>query len=52
MPDYLLRIGDGGSQKMITRWRCSNEEETNDSGRQRRRKNAVYVERRKDVKSI
>jgi len=29
MPDYLLKIGDGGSQKMIRRWRCGNEEERN-----------------------
>jgi len=29
MPDYLLKKGEGESQKMITRWRCGNEEERN-----------------------
>jgi len=29
MPDYLLKRGEGGSQKLIARWRCSNEEERN-----------------------
>jgi len=29
MPDYLLKIGDRESQKMIARWRCGNEEERN-----------------------
>jgi len=48
MPDYLLKIGDGGSQKMIARWRCGNEEEM-DSGRQRIRKDVIYEERKKTV---
>jgi len=30
MPDYLLKIGDRGSQKMIARWRYDNEEERNE----------------------
>jgi len=29
IPDYLLKIGEDGSQKMITRWRCGNEKERN-----------------------
>jgi len=29
MPDYLLKIGDRGNQKMIARWRYGNEEEGN-----------------------
>jgi len=31
MPDYLLKRGEGGSQKMITRCRYGNEEERNKS---------------------
>jgi len=30
MPDYLLKRGNRGSQKMIARWRCGNEEERNE----------------------
>jgi len=48
MPDYLLKIGDRGTQKMIARWRCGNEEERNRFWK-RRRKDAVYMEWRKDV---
>jgi len=29
MPDYLLKIEDGGSQKIMTRWRCGNEKGRN-----------------------
>jgi len=29
MPDYLLKRGERGSQKIIARWRCGNEEERN-----------------------
>jgi len=29
MPDYLLKRGERGSQKLIARWRCGNEEEKN-----------------------
>jgi len=29
MPDYLLKKGEKGSQKIIARWRCGNEEERN-----------------------
>jgi len=29
MPEYLIKMGDRGNQKMIARWRCSNEEERN-----------------------
>jgi len=29
MPDYLLKIGYGRSQKMIVKWRCGNEEKRN-----------------------
>jgi len=29
MPDYLLKTGERGSQKIIARWRCGNEEERN-----------------------
>jgi len=46
MPDYLLKRGE--SEKMIAKWRCGNEKEM-DSERQRRRKNAVYAEWKKNV---
>jgi len=29
MPDYLLKRGERGSQKIIARWRCGNEKERN-----------------------
>jgi len=29
MPEYLIKMGYRGSQKMIARWRCGNEEERN-----------------------
>jgi len=29
MPDYLLKRGERGNQKVIARWRCGNEEEEN-----------------------
>jgi len=29
MPDYLQKRGERGSQKVIARWRCGNEEERN-----------------------
>jgi len=37
MPNYLLKRRERGSQKIIARWRCGNEEKRNDSGRQRRK---------------
>jgi len=49
MPDYLLKRGERVSQKIIARWRYGNEKKETDSGRQRRRKNAVYAEWKKDV---
>jgi len=49
MPDYLLKRRDGGSQKMIAIWRCRNEKKERDSGGQRKRKDAAYVEWKKDI---
>jgi len=47
MPDYLKR-GEGGSQKMIAKWRCGNEEEINGFWKTEK-KNAVYAELKKDL---
>jgi len=49
IPDYLLRRGMRGSQKIIARWRCGNEKERNGFWKTEEEKNAAYAEWKKDV---
>jgi len=49
MPDYLLKRGEEGSQKIIVRCRCGNEEERNGFWKTEEEKNAVYAEWKKDI---
>jgi len=44
MPEYLIKMGDIGSQKMITRWRCGNEEERNGYWKTEKKKRCCRLE--------
>jgi len=49
MPDSLLKRRERGSQKIIARWKCGNEEERNGFWKTEEEKNAAYAEWKKDV---
>jgi len=48
MPDYLLKREEAGSQKMIARWRCGNEEERNGFWKTEEEKKCLCAEWKKD----
>jgi len=47
IPDYLLKRGERGNQKIIARWRCNEEERNGFWKIEEKKKNAAYAEWKK-----